>query len=332
MPVPVTNFDPPFNITRASHIVLTARDLEASKTFYTEVIGLVVTAEDSNTVYLRGLEESCHHSLVLVRSDGKPLCQRVGLRVFSDDDLDRAKEHFDGTGREAVWVDRPHQGRTLHVSDPLGMPLEFVASMPVQRRLHDQVQLHKGGGALRFDHFQFLAPEVGSAARFYTDLGFRISDYATDKPEDDQPLAIFLYRKNNPHDIVFLTRPGPKMHHFAYIVTDTTCLFRALDTAGNTGFKTSIERGPARHGQGHSFYVYFRDPDGHRVEILPPPIQILDLDDGPVHWHTANRQSWEMPPPKSWLFEATEFDGATVKPSDIPLTLISLEEFLARKG
>ena len=31
--IPQTNFNPPFNITRASHLVFTARDLAASRDF-----------------------------------------------------------------------------------------------------------------------------------------------------------------------------------------------------------------------------------------------------------------------------------------------------------
>ena len=31
MSIPQTNFNPPFNITRASHLVLTAQDLPASR-------------------------------------------------------------------------------------------------------------------------------------------------------------------------------------------------------------------------------------------------------------------------------------------------------------
>ncbi|MGQ9364968.1 VOC family protein [Azospirillum sp. ST 5-10] len=331
MPIPATNFSPPFNITRASHTVLSVNDLAESKRFYVEVIGLVVSDEDAGAVYLRGLEESGHHSLVLKRTPGPPLCERVGLRVFTEEDLDRAKAHFDDQGREARWVELPHQGRTLHVSDSLGMPLELVAAMPKQRRLHDQLQLHRGAGGLRFDHFQFLAPDVVEASRFYTDLGFRISDYFTDTAEDDQPLGIFLFRKNNPHDLVFMTRPGPKMHHFAYIVQESANLFRALDVAGNLGYAANIERGPGRHGQGHQLYVYFRDPDGHRVEILPPPIQLIDFDDGPVHWHGGNRYSWDMPPPSRWLHEASGFPDAPVRQGAIPHKLLSLEEFLARR-
>ena len=49
-------------------MVLTSRDLAASREFYTRVIGLVVTEESADTIYLRGLEEICHHSLVIHRS------------------------------------------------------------------------------------------------------------------------------------------------------------------------------------------------------------------------------------------------------------------------
>ncbi len=73
--IPSTNFSPAFNITRASHVVLTVPDLAACRDFYCEVIGLLVSDEDADTVYLRGLEEIGHHSLVLKRSEG--LCVPV---------------------------------------------------------------------------------------------------------------------------------------------------------------------------------------------------------------------------------------------------------------
>ena len=70
--VPQTNFAPPFNITRASHIVLTARDLARSRDFYAEVLGLMVSDEDADTIHLRGAEERCHHSLTLKKTTGAP--------------------------------------------------------------------------------------------------------------------------------------------------------------------------------------------------------------------------------------------------------------------
>lgn len=331
MAIPQTVFDPPFNITRASHIVLTVGDLVASRDFYVEVVGLVVSDEDSETVYLRGVEERSHHSLVLRKTGARPMCERIGFRAFGDEDLERAKHHFDAKGAAAQWVERPHQGRTLHVSDASGIPLELCATMESRPRLHVNYELHRGAAALRFDHFQILAPDVREASTFYTQLGFRISDYFTDDAFGDYLFGVFLYRKNNPHDIVFLTRLGPQMHHFAYIVPESQNLFRACDVAGNIGFGDNIERGPGRHGQGHALYVYFRDPDGHRVEILPHPIQVMDIDDEPVHWEQKARFTWGLPPPRKWLLEASQFSGVKLREPEVQQELVSLEDFYLRQ-
>ena len=63
MTLPAPVWKPAFNVTRASHVVLSVRDLRVSRQFYTEVIGLIVTREDDDALYLRGIEEACHHSL-----------------------------------------------------------------------------------------------------------------------------------------------------------------------------------------------------------------------------------------------------------------------------
>lgn len=332
MTIPQTDFDPPFNITRASHTTLTTRDLAKSRDFYVEVIGLAVSDEDRDTVYLRGVEERCHHSLVLKQADGEPVCEHVGFRAFSEDDLERAKHHFDAEGRPAQWAQKPYQGRTLHVSDDGGVPLEICATMDSRPRLHMNYELHRGAAALRFDHFQVLVPDVFKASTFYTQLGFRISDYFTDDNFGDYLFGAFLHRKNNPHDIVFLTRGGPRMHHFAYIVPESQNLFRACDIAGNIGFADTIEYGPGRHGQGHALYVYFRDPDGHRVEILPHPIQVMDIDDEPVHWEQKARFTWGRPPPRHWLLDASPFPNVVLREPEVQQNLVSLEDYLAARG
>src|SRR5438445_4622919 len=107
MTFPSTNFDPGFHITRASHVMLTVRDLTASRQFYQEVIGLILTAEEGDTLYFRGVEEACHHSLVL-RKAAAPACVRIGLRVFVEDDLERLKAFFEAHGCPAAWTEIPH--------------------------------------------------------------------------------------------------------------------------------------------------------------------------------------------------------------------------------
>ena len=359
MTIPQTNFNPPFNITRASHLVFTARDLAASRDFYVEVMGLIVSDEDANTIWLRGVEERCHHSLTLKRTTGQPQCERVGFRVFTDEDLGKAKAHFDRTGISAAFVDVPHQGRTLHFSDPAGTPVELCATMPTRPRMHTKIHTHRGAGALRMDHYQVLVPDVLSAAKFYMDLGFRISDYICIEGSE-HVVGTFLHRKNNPWDIVLLTRSGPRFHHGGYVIEALEDMIRACDVAGNLGdfpfriFKTDhfvsigansvdealagfadrIEHGPGRHGHQHSYYLYVRDPDGHRTELLLPGIQVIDIDDEPVRCPVspkANSNLWGLPAPRTWVEEATNFSGVEIRRPPVEGEPMTAEKYLAAR-
>ena len=52
MTIPRAVYPAPFNITRASHVVLTVKDLGASRAFYVDALGFAVSDEDANTLYL----------------------------------------------------------------------------------------------------------------------------------------------------------------------------------------------------------------------------------------------------------------------------------------
>jgi len=328
--LPIVNPDPPFRITRASHVVLTASDLDASRRFYTEVLGLIVSAEEPDALYLRGVEEACHHSLVLRRGPVAN-CARLGMRMFTDDDLVRAKDNFEVAGCPAAWVDVPHQGRTLHVTDPVGTPLEFCATMPVMPRMITAFSSHRGGVALRLDHFQVLTPDVRKACDFYMAAGFRLSEYIAPKGTFDLR-GVFLQRKGNPHDIVFFNGAGPRLHHVAYLAAEAQHLLRACDIAGELGFGSSVERGPGRHGPGHAMYVYFRDPDGHRVELFNTHYQVMDIENEPVAWDPADRNvsyPWGLPARRAWFDEATSFEGVVAREPGTPPQPMTLENYLS---
>ena len=110
MPLPPLVLHPPFDITRVSHVVLTSRDLDVSCRFYCDVLGLVLTERDNDAAYLRGLEEACHHSLVLRKSADAPVCQAIGFRVLTDADLDIAQDHFARRNIENRWQDTHTKG------------------------------------------------------------------------------------------------------------------------------------------------------------------------------------------------------------------------------
>ena len=329
MAIPRAAYPAPFNITRASHAVLTVKDLGASRAFYVDALGFAVSDEDADTLYLRGIEEACHHSLVLKRTKDAPVCERVGLRVYTEEDLEKAKAYFERAGLPAKWIEVPHQGRTLHASDAVGTPLELCATMETRPRLVVQFPQHKGACPLRIDHMQILTPEVQKACEFYSALGFRLSEYIAVDNTDDL-VFVFLQRKGNPHDIVFAANTGPRFHHAAFAVPDAAHILTACDIAGSFGFGGNLEFGPGRHGPGHALFGYFRDPDGHRIEVFNTHYQMMDIENEPVRWDLSymRNRPWGFPPRRTWFEEASHFLGVTPKEPAKKGHPLTLERFL----
>src|SRR5688500_24581 len=89
MPIRPPNFDPPFNIVRIAYIDAHATNLALSRAIWTDPLGCIDTEETSDALYLRGLEERNHHSVVL-RKASEPDVTAVGFKAFSEADLDRA--------------------------------------------------------------------------------------------------------------------------------------------------------------------------------------------------------------------------------------------------
>jgi 3,4-dihydroxyphenylacetate 2,3-dioxygenase len=328
--LPPVNLRPPFNITRASHLVLHVANLAKSRDFYVKIIGLVVSEETDRVCYLRGLAEACHHSLVLVQSRDEPTCARVGLRVFFDEDLDLAYQFFKARNLPAEWAETPHQGRTLHVSDPIGTRIELCAQMTTCPRLHLKREIFTGAQAQCYDHYQVLAPDVSALCSFYGELGFRSSEYLA---HGDKLLGSFMYRKGTCLDLAIVHGQGPRLHHFAYLVPAVEQIFAACDLAGNYGFASSVERGPGRHGPGGVLFVYLRDPDGHRVELFTSHYPTIDIEIEPVRWEAASLSTsvhWGLPAPARWYFEATNFEGTPVVDPAEPPNPETLESYVQK--
>jgi catechol 2,3-dioxygenase len=329
--IPASVVNPPFNVTRASHAVLTARDLGATKAFYCDVLGFLPSDEDRDTLYLRGIEERSHHSLVFRRSDAPPVCERVGLRVFTEEDLERAADYFTRLGHAVSWAQVPYQGRTLHLDDSVGTPLELCAVMDELPTSLQKFELYKGASPMRLDHFQIVTHDVQQAMEFYLALGFRLTEYtATDGK--DEIWGAWLQRKGNPHDVVFSNGKGPRLHHFAFAVPETRDIIHVCDVAGSLGFGKHFERGPGRHGIGNALFVYFRDPDGHRIELFNAHYQAIDVNHTPLRWDlsdTRRSQLWGLPAHAKWFFEASEFPGKPLHEPLLHAEPVTLEKFLA---
>jgi catechol 2,3-dioxygenase len=282
------------------------------------MLGLQVAGKTPDTLCLRGLEERGHHSLVLRRA-AEPRCGALSFKVWSEGDLDRAAEWLAARELPVEWVERPHQGRTLATADPQGVPVEFYHRMERLAHVHQRYALYRGVRPLRIDHFNAFSPDVDGAVAFWNAMGFRVTEY-TEDAESGRLWAAWMHRKGGVHDIAFTNGRGPRLHHLAYWVPTPAAIIDLLDLMATSGYVANIERGPGRHGISNAFFLYVRDPDGHRIELYCSDYQTVDPDHEPIHWDLEDPQRqtlWGAPAPRSWFEEGTAFEGVPLREPEL---------------
>ncbi|MYM57299.1 3,4-dihydroxyphenylacetate 2,3-dioxygenase [Thalassovita mangrovi] len=316
MPIPAPNLYPAFNIVRLSHVELMVTDLAASRAFYVDTLGLQVTDEDDQVIYLRAMEERGHHCMVL-RKGATAEVNYLSYKVYSEDDLDKAHDWFAARGLPVAWVTRPYQGRTLRTTDLFGAPMEFYFKMDRLEPIHQKYALYHGVKPLRIDHFNCFSPNVDDSVAFYNEMGFRVTEYTEDE-ESGNLWAAWMHRKGGIHDIAFTNGKGPRLHHTAFWVPTPLNIIDLLDLMSTTGYLDNIERGPGRHGISNAFFLYILDPDGHRIEIYCSDYQTVDPDLEPIKWDLKDPQRqtlWGAPAPKSWFEHGSSFEGVELRES-----------------
>ena len=303
------------DIVRCAYLDLVVTDLAAARAFYVDVLGLVVTAETDHALHLRTLEEFIHHNLVL-RTGPVAAAAALAFRVRTPDDVDRAEAWYRALGcrterRSTGFVEGV--GDAVRVEDPLGFPYEFFYEVAHVERLAWRYELHAPGALVRLDHFNQVTPDVPRGRAYLEDLGFRV----TEDIRDDQgtTYAAWLRRKDTVHDTALTGGDGPRMHHVAFATHEKHNIIAICDKLGAVRQSDRIERGPGRHGVSNAFYLYLRDPDGHRVEIYTQDYYTGDPDNPVVTWDVHDNQRrdwWGNPVVPSWYTEAApvlDLDG-----------------------
>ena len=229
IPTPVA---PPPDILRCAYMELVVTDLAASRNFYVDVLGLVVTEEDDDAVYLRSLEEFIHHNLVL-RKGPVAAVAAFSYRVRSPEELDRAVAFYTELG---CRVERRAEGFTkgigdsVRVTDPLGFPYEFFYDVDHVERLAWRYDLHTPGALVRLDHFNQVTPDVPRAVKFMEDLGFRVTEDIQDA--EGTTYAAWMRRKPTVHDTAMTGGDGPRMHHVAFATHEKHNIIAICDKLG----------------------------------------------------------------------------------------------------
>ncbi|WP_322766831.1 3,4-dihydroxyphenylacetate 2,3-dioxygenase [Frankia sp. Cr1] len=327
----MTNLTPP-DVVRSVYAELVVTDLDRARWFWVDLLGMVVQAAEPDALYLRGYDELTHHNLVL-RAGPAPAASHLAYRVRSAVDLDRAEAFFDHLGCRTLRLPAGTTrgiGEAVRVTDPLGFTVEFFHQVARAERLVQRYDLRRGAEIARFDHFNIVVPDIPAAFRHYCALGFRCSETI----EDGETLyAAWMYRKQTVHDVAFTGGAGPRLHHLGFFAHESHQVLRMCDILGSLHQETHIERGPGRHGVSNAFYVYLRDPDGHRVEIYTSDYYTGDPDHETFRWNVHDprrRDFWGNAVIESWYTEATPVLDLDGKPQ--PVTDTRCEETAVTVG
>jgi catechol 2,3-dioxygenase len=300
---------PPFDILRAAYAELLVTDLAVSEHFYVDLLGMVVSARVGDQIYLRGWEERQHHSLVM-RLAPAAACGRLAFRVRYENDLESVLAAFEQRGCKACIVQSEliGMGRVLRVWDPFGFPLEFFHEMDQTDTQLQRFDIQRGAPIMRMDHFNIHTPRCEETLAFWQELGFRCTEYIATDGEDERITGAWLARKPSVHDIALTAGAGPRLHHVGLFVAEPGGVLRACDQLAAAYCSDAIERGPGRHGVSNAFFVYLRDPDGHRIELYACDYYTGDPDHKPLRWSVNDprcRSFWGARAPDSWYEESS---------------------------
>jgi catechol 2,3-dioxygenase len=298
-------------IVRLGHAALFVTDIEASRTFYVDVLGFTLAASEPGKLYLRGNEDFDLWTLALVEAPRAGL-EHFSLRVDSHDELRRLEKLHQEMGLPTRRVPsgvEPGQGDALRVYTSDGHPIEFYYQME-QVPLYDaeghvrlpmrSSHLSHGIPPARIDHVNLRVTDVDASLRYWHDrLDFSVAEYVE---RDNFTFAAWVRRYPFTHDVALVRSNAPSLHHVAYYVPDPHMILRAADLVSDAGFQDAIEFGPGRHGLGNAFFLYLRAPGGNRLEIYTGDYT-RDLDQPPVKW------SWEEYDKRGRLSWSRDYPG-----------------------
>lgn len=312
-------------ILRLGQIELYVTDLAESEKFYVDTLGFIKVNKTDESLYLKATDEFDIYTLVLTKKKEASLAS-FGLRVSSEEYLDELEKKHHEMGIETEMVDSVHpgRGRTLRVAEPSGHPVEFYHAM-------EQVDVGKGAMGVdklpmrnthnfngippvRIDHMNLRVTDVDKAWEYWEAIGFSISEFVQD---GDEKFAAWTRAKTSTHDVALVKQDEAALHHIAYIVDGVAGVVRTADLLADAGYRDAVEYGPGRHGVSNAFFLYIRDPDGHRIEIYSGDYN-RDTDLPPIGWtkedYDANGRLWWGPSVPDRFFETTPVNKDWVKP------------------
>lgn len=295
------------DLAHLGHMELLTPKPDESLKFFVDVMGMTVSGQKGESVYLRGWDDYERYSLKLTASKTSGM-EHMALRARSQQALERRVAALKGSGFDIGWIDGDMgQGPTFRCRDPDGHIVElyyetewYQAPPELKPALKNQAQRFpaRGVNVRRLDHLNCLAVDIKANREFFeTYLGCRLTEQIV--LNDGREAAMWLTMSNKSYDFAYSLdhsgTPG-RFHHVTYALDSRDEILRAADIFLENG--VHIETGPHKHAIQQTFFLYVYEPGGNRVEVANAGARlILAPDWKPIVWTEEERkkgQAWGL--------------------------------------
>ncbi len=321
----------PHYLSQLAHVELLSTNREQTVRFYSEIVGMDITAQDEHSTYLRAWGDYFLYSLKITQSDKKGL-GNCGWRADSPEALDECVSYLQSTGKGIGWVEADKgRGKAYRFMTTNGIIHEVFWDVVWHRETGSRKSIYadryasnnrKGACPRRFDHITYLVAK-GSYIQektFWKGMGLKNPDEV--RIEDHIPPVGGLWTTGNlSHDIAIFSDPNLAegtgiLNHICYNVDSREEVLLALDWFTENGYK-SVWGAPTRHKADEGFFFYIMDPHtGILLEIYACARLIFAPDHGPdVHYLKDNpNDAWGLTNP---FAEMDKGKVGGLKPADI---------------
>lgn len=298
-------------IARLAHVALRSSDPEGLAEFYGALFGLAEIARNGDTHYLATGTTPGYQLEIGI---GDPGVEHFALSVGDRTTLDEARSRLTELGTEIEpLVPSPATG----IDDGwcFALPSGHVMALVSQA---DPVPFHavplidarhlRGVGPVKLEHITMNCGDVERVATFLIEtLGLRLTESV--QPPGAPWFNAFLRCRDRHHDVAFFAGEDgdtPRLNHLCFAVPSVIEVVRVCDLVAGRGIVLDASIG--RHINGNNVFVYFKDPDGNRIEVNTDMAEI-DPASEPRIWDSMRFDAWRDGIPSRVLSASRCRDG-----------------------
>ena len=265
-----------------------ATDLDAWRTFATDVLGAQISEDTTHRLRLR-LDERAFR--IEVREADHDMMDLVGWEVQTEAELMRLASLLPGEGfpiekaSDDEVRDRGVSGLISFV-DPAGMTIEiFYGQKRMTQSFVSPIGAKFVTGPMGLGHVSHWIPDLEAHRHLFMDvLGLRLSDYIDFGPTS----AIFLHANRRHHSLALIPQPAEtsRVSHLMLQVEDFDSVGITLDLVREGKAKMFATLGKHTNDQMTSFYL--QTPSDWAIEYGYGGLEIDDATWTPVRWDEAH--------------------------------------------